>query len=188
MSNGSGTQVKMDRATIRDLYEEYAFYIQRRCVQMLGNVDEAEDAMHDVFVKLTRKGAGLDAPDKVLPWLNRVTTNHCLNLIRRRKVRAGRTDLPEQIPDSDAAAFQLLLERRQWVARLLEEADRQTQGIIVAYFFDEQSVEEIADDNEVSVPTVRRRIRGFVASARESWTRTAERTGFRPPRGSLSAI
>lgn len=161
---------------IEKLYDRYGFYVYRRCRDFLGNEDDARDAMHEVFVRLMRHADRLTTDDPILPWLNRVTTNYCLNQIRNRRSRGTdpSSDI-ESIPDDDARMFQTLLERRDLVARLLERASKQSQAVVVGYFFDELSVERLAGSLGVSVPTIRRRIKEFVSDAREMLSRDRRR-------------
>lgn len=54
--------------------------------QMLGNPDDAADAVHDVFAKVLRKPDAYNAKKGALtPWFLRVLRNHCIDMIRRRR-------------------------------------------------------------------------------------------------------
>lgn len=51
--------------------------------QMLGNQLEAEDVVQDTFIKLWQRKENGGEFEKA--WLYKVTRNHCLDIIRRRK-------------------------------------------------------------------------------------------------------
>jgi RNA polymerase sigma-70 factor (ECF subfamily) len=52
-------------------------------LRMLGNREEAEDAVHEAFLSFHRRAGSL--PDvSLLPWLRRVVANECIDRIRRR--------------------------------------------------------------------------------------------------------
>lgn len=51
--------------------------------QMLGNQLEAEDVVQDTFIKLWQRKEKGGKFEKA--WLYKVTRNHCLDIIRRRK-------------------------------------------------------------------------------------------------------
>jgi RNA polymerase sigma-70 factor (ECF subfamily) len=54
--------------------------------QMLGNSDDAIDAVHDVFVKVLNRPQSYNAGKGALsPWFLRIVRNHCIDLIRRRR-------------------------------------------------------------------------------------------------------
>lgn len=153
---------------VEQLYTDYGFYIFKRCRDLLGREDEAQDAMHEVFLRLMRSADGLAEDRDLLPWLNRVTTNYCLNQIRnRRSRRTDVSDVLDAVPADDGRWLQALIERRDLVARLLARASGQTEAVIVGYFFDELSVERIGGVLGISVPTVRRRIKEFLTESRE---------------------
>ena len=62
--------------------------------QMLGNSDDAIDAVHDVFVKVLNRPQAYNASKGALsPWFLRIVRNHCIDLIRRR--RSGTVEVDE---------------------------------------------------------------------------------------------
>lgn len=61
-------------------YQDQAWTLAR---YLLKDPSEAEDACQDAFVKLWRHQESID-PDKIRPWLMRVTRNGCLDRLRRR--------------------------------------------------------------------------------------------------------
>ncbi len=99
-----------------------------------------------------------------LTWLYRTSTNLCLNRIRDRRSRARKlaepdpaaTTLPGMGRASGATA-----EDRHLVATLLDKADDTTRAIVIYYFLDEMTLEEVSRMVGMSVPTIRKRIRGF---------------------------
>lgn len=73
-------------------FEELVGLFERRvlslCQRLLGDREEARDAAQDVFLKVYQKAASYSPSSKgrVYTWIYRIATNHCLNLVRRRKV------------------------------------------------------------------------------------------------------
>ena len=61
-------------------YQNQAWTLAR---YLLKDSAEAEDAVQEAFVKLWRHQESID-PDKVRPWLMKVTRNGCLDRLRRR--------------------------------------------------------------------------------------------------------
>ena len=60
--------------------------IFRLCQRMLHDSEEARDAAQEVFLKAFRKDGSFRPKAKVYTWLYRIAVNHCLNLLRRRKL------------------------------------------------------------------------------------------------------
>lgn len=67
----------------------------RFCRGYLDSIEEAEDAVQDVFCKVL---ATTQVPDNFRAWLYRIARNHCLNMRRNRGRRKDRQVLPD---DSD---------------------------------------------------------------------------------------
>jgi len=175
--NEGWAESDMNEVTVKRLYEQYGFYIYRRCRHLLRSDADAEDAMHEVFVRLLKNQDGLQDRESLLPWLNRVTTNYCLNQIRRKKVRSfdGKIEV-DTLPSDSIELFTLFLENQHMVAWLIAHSDDDTREIAVGYFLDEMSVQSLAASFQVSVPTIRRRIKTFVTDARAKLSR---QDGFR---------
>ncbi len=58
----------------------------RLCERLLGEAEEARDAAQEVLLKAFRKAGGYRPRGQVYTWLYRIAVNHCLNLLRRRRV------------------------------------------------------------------------------------------------------
>jgi RNA polymerase sigma-70 factor (ECF subfamily) len=78
---------------------EFAALVQRHrkelrvhCYRLLGNLDDAEDTVQEVFVKAWRGRAGFEGRSTVRAWLYRIATNACLDVIKRRRRRVRVVD------------------------------------------------------------------------------------------------
>lgn len=56
------------------------------CYHMLGNIQEAEDAVQESFLKAFQKIGDYKKSISFSGWLYRITHNHCLNVLRRKKL------------------------------------------------------------------------------------------------------
>ncbi len=75
------------------LYATYRPAVHARCRRLLKDGTAAEDATQEVFVKVLRHLDSVPGEEAVLPWLRRITTNHCLNTLRDE--RHGASLAPE---------------------------------------------------------------------------------------------
>ena len=84
-------------ARYRDQFGRYAFH-------MLGNREDAQEAMQDSFVRAYRALQDCRQPDRFGAWLFRIVVNRCRTL-RRRLIRYRRFDgeLPDEVPVADPA-------------------------------------------------------------------------------------
>jgi RNA polymerase sigma-70 factor (ECF subfamily) len=76
-----------DRGAFGTLVGRHSRRVFALCMLILGDPDESEDAMQEVFLSgLTRLG-NLDEPERFAGWINQVARNHCRDLLRKRKRR-----------------------------------------------------------------------------------------------------
>jgi len=64
------------------IYEAHSRPIYYLALRMLGDPTSAEDATHDVFLKVFRKIGQFRGDSAIRTWLYRITINHCQNLIQ----------------------------------------------------------------------------------------------------------
>src|SRR5512142_532754 len=123
-------------------YDRYAPALIRKAQRLLGTTVDAEDVVHGLFVDLLQKGGV--SPD--LPYLYRAVTNRCLTLLRDRDNRARL--LVRHAPALRGPVRTLLDDRAvglDLLARLVERLDTAHVETLVYRFFDDLSLEEIAD-------------------------------------------
>lgn len=90
-----------DEPSFALLVHRYSSRLFSLAYRFLNDRGEAEDAIQDVFIKVYRAlpKSKLDLPFK--PWIYRITTNECLNRIKRRKDEVADTDeMMAGVPDS----------------------------------------------------------------------------------------
>lgn len=148
---------------VQALYSQFGPMVLRRCRKLLGDEDQALDAMHDVFVLLLRNDARLDgaAPASLLL---RMATNVCLNRIRgagRRPEDSG-DDVLAQIACADDAESRSLA--RSLLAKVFGRELDSTRAIAVMHLVDGMTLEEVAREVGLSVSGVRKRLRSLKAN------------------------
>ena len=66
-----------DLAGLADAYDEHAESLYGYCHWMLGDPEDAADAVQDTFVIAAARLGGLGDPRKLRPWLYAVARNEC---------------------------------------------------------------------------------------------------------------
>ena len=133
--------------------------VLRRCRALLGEEEQAVDAMHDAFVQLLRRQDKLEvaAPGGLL---YRIATNVCLNRIRslsRRREQTGGDDLLGRIASGDEPEKAVIA--RNMLSRLFAREKPSTRTIAVLHLLDGMTLEEVAREVGMSVSGVRARLR-----------------------------
>ena len=88
-----------DDEWLAQLFERHRQHLQAVAQRMLGSVEEAEDAVQEAWLRLSR--AEQNSITNLGGWLTTVVSRVCLDLLRSRKSRAEEPiDEPEPIPSS----------------------------------------------------------------------------------------
>ncbi len=150
------------------LVERHSATLHRLCERLLGNREEARDAVQEVFVKVYRRAPSFRREAAVRTWLSRIAVNHCLNQIRRHRLArwisfeelaedertpwqaAG--DAPD--PEQTAAAREEWREAQQAIARL----PANQRAVLVLARFEGLSNPQIAELLETTVGAVESRL------------------------------
>jgi RNA polymerase sigma-70 factor, ECF subfamily len=80
---------------LTERFEEARPRLRAVAYRMLGSVDDAEDAVQEAWLRLTRNTADVDNLDA---WLTTVVARIALNMLRARRVRAEE-ELIDRLPD-----------------------------------------------------------------------------------------
>ncbi len=145
------TQVREgDSEAWGELYGLYAPAIFRFCRRALHTREDAEDATTEIFMKVRQKLGTYDATRPFTAWLYKVASNHCWDLLRRRRIRqdletGDLETLPLEHPDpSQLEKLQLDHDSKHVRAGLAKLPDRARMALVLRYY-SEMSYDEIAD-------------------------------------------
>lgn len=157
-----------DDTSLGGLYRRYGPHVYKRCLYLLQSEEAAWDAVQDIFIKAEQARDRFEGRSSWGTWLVRIATYHCLNQLRAGRVRLGQGHVPVEDLGREGR-FTGDTERAVLVRDLLSRFDPQTQAVAIHYYVDEMSQEEVALAVGLSVPTVRKRLRQFVAKARRDF-------------------
>jgi RNA polymerase sigma-70 factor (ECF subfamily) len=148
-------------------YEKYGPMVIRRCRSILGNEDDALDAVQDVFLNLLRSRERLHGrfPSSLLYTM---ATNVCLNRLRvkGREIPAG-----SFLADEEMHFFRLdrdfdRVEARLLIDLILKDESELNRLISFMYYADEMTFKEIGEAVGLSISGVRKRLEGLEERAR----------------------
>ena len=136
------------------------------CWRMLGDREEAKDALQEIMVKAWRSIGGFDGKSAVSTWLYRIGVNHCNDILRRRKQRRTEsldslredTGFDPPAPEEGPAEALERKEKREAVRRAIGELPPDQRVPLVLFALERRSYEEIAELTGVGLGTVKSRI------------------------------
>jgi RNA polymerase sigma-70 factor, ECF subfamily len=151
---------------VEAMYRRYGPMVLRRCRQILGDPQQANDAMQDVFVQIVRRKEQLD--DRASSsLLYRTATNVCLNRLRSQRRRPSEP-ATETIAQLAAAGEEVDRgEARALLRRLFGGEPESTATIAMLHLHDGLTLEETAAEVGMSVSGVRKRLRKLKATLGE---------------------
>lgn len=155
----------MDEDRLTALYRQYAAVIYDRCRRMLDDDAEAEDAMHETFLRVHRHLDRLPPSREALYWIYRVATNLCLNEIRDRRQRAVPV---EALPMDSSCRIdeEQVMADRDLLRRLIGNAPAKVRPAAWLCHIDGFEQQEAAAILGVSRRTVASRLSEFQGSVR----------------------
>jgi RNA polymerase sigma factor (sigma-70 family) len=120
-----------DRRAFAAIYRRYQEDLYRFCLAIVGNSQDAQDALQSTMVQALRALPGEKREIKLKPWLYRVARNEAIDLIRRRR-ESPELD-PEQIVSGEeiAGSVETRDRLRGLLADLGELPERQRAALVM---------------------------------------------------------
>jgi RNA polymerase sigma-70 factor (ECF subfamily) len=154
-----------DRAALDALLRRHYPRLRALCRRLTGDAPDAEDACQEALVALVRGLPRFDGRSSFATWAYRVTTNTCLDELRRRRRRPllrGAEGEPDVSADgavpSPAADVGDRVAARLDVDAALAQLTPEFRAAVVLRDLCQLSYDEIAEVLDVPVGTVRSRI------------------------------
>ncbi len=135
------------------VYEAYADQLYRVALSTTGRREDAEDAVHDVFLKYLETKPTFHSDEHRRAWLIRVTVNRCRDILRRHKVRVYLS--MEEAGDIPASPDDFGGNRVLYYISLLPPKYR---SAIVLHHLENYSVEKISEMLGVTASAVKMRL------------------------------
>jgi RNA polymerase sigma factor (sigma-70 family) len=74
-----------DRRAFEAIYQRHHRDLYRFCLAMVGNPQDAQDALQNTMVKVLRALPGEKRHIQLRPWLYRIARNEAVEMVRRRR-------------------------------------------------------------------------------------------------------
>lgn len=154
-----------DQTAFGKLIEAYQRPVYNLAYRMLNNPGEAEEAAQEAFIRAYTRLHTYNPTHKFSTWMLSITSNYCIDLIRKR--RALLLSIDEPLPPHPALmsdgkkgpeAQMEINEQQEMVQSLLQELPEDYREAVVLRYWHELSYEEIAEMMDTSVSAIKSRL------------------------------
>jgi RNA polymerase sigma-70 factor (ECF subfamily) len=152
------------------LVDRYYERCARFAVRMLGNRDDAEDALQATFLRAYRSLGKYQERDKFSAWLYRILVNQCRSIASRRSQR-DRVFVREEAVLLNAPDRRPVWtgEDEEFVQRVLAELDPLLREAFLLKHVEELSYEEMSALTGVGVSALKMRVKRACDRLRARW-------------------
>ncbi len=146
------------------LYRKYERQVYRTALAILGNSQTAEEVLQDCFLRAYKHLHQLNGDPSISPWLHRVAVNLCYSRLRRDYLSQVMVPLeslsnrlfPSLDPSPEEATQQS--EVSAAIQSGIAALDVKHRSVVVLYYLEEFSLEEVAYILDCPVGTVKSRL------------------------------
>ena len=158
-TDGDARREAFRRLTTGSLTRSY-----RLAAAILGDPEEAQDAVHDAIVRGWTQWASLRSEDRFEAWFDRIVVNSCRDRLRRRRSR--RTDI---VPDLADEILIRDIDQIDVLRACLRSLTPEHRLVVVLRYMDDLSTAEIAARTGVRDGTVRSRLHYALRALRAAY-------------------
>ena len=141
------------------LVKRYEEKISRYANKFLYAYQDRQDAVQETFIKAYQNIQSFRTSEKFSPWIYRIAHNTFLNVIRKQKRENITLFDTDQLfnfyaPDTSEDALRGQHEDREILEQCLDKLSLKYREVLVLFYFEEKSYDEIADILRIPKATV----------------------------------
>lgn len=158
-----------DKSAFAALVDMYQNKLYRTACCIIGNSDDAYDALQDCVLKAYISIGALRNDYYFKYWINRILINSCNDIIRHRKkvIYIDDTEFMEETDSYDVAGLD--------VRMAMDKLDSKYKLILSLRFYQDLSYEDIAETLNCPVGTVKSRLNYALRKLRDSMDKTGSK-------------
>ncbi len=137
--------------------EKYKDIVYSIAFKVLRNREDAEEMAQESFIKAFKSLHTFKGEAKFSTWLYRITYNNCISEVRKKKIKfvsaddVQISDEPEELNLDGIPAEN----RAKYVKAALEKLPEDEYTLILLYYFDDKSIEEIGEITKMTESNVK---------------------------------
>lgn len=161
--------LKGDQRAYQKLTEKYRRPLQYHVNKMVKESEQVEDLVQEAFIKAFKNLDSYNSSYAFSTWLYRITTNHTIDYLRKKKLKTTSIDKPIktregemsfELPDEHAETDRKIIrkQRKKIITHAIENLPEKYRQVIEMRHIEELSYQEIADELDLPLGTVKAHI------------------------------
>jgi RNA polymerase sigma-70 factor, ECF subfamily len=157
------------------IYQEYGDRVLNLAYRYTANTEVARDLTQDVFIKVYQNLEGFQNRSQIYTWIYKITTNHCLNYLKRERKRrwlslldqkvsevftTGTSEDVSQLVQNPLTPEQILekSQREIIIQKMIHSLPLKYRFPLILQRYEGLHIDEIADILSLTVPATETRI------------------------------
>ncbi len=156
---------KSEEGAFQELFDQFRARIYRTALRILKEEESAWDALQETFINVFQAAKCFRGDSKLGTWINRITVNVCLEMIRKNKKHRNQTDedISEDVNLEDRSAYTPeetfnTQEIRDRVQLALSQLNQRHESVVRLHDLEGFTIREIALQLGVAEGTIKSRL------------------------------
>lgn len=153
----------------QQLTEKYRRPLEYHVMKMVKESEQVEDLVQEAFIKAFKNLDSYNSSYAFSTWLYRITTNHTIDYLRKKKLKTTSIDKPIktregemsfELPDEQAETDRTIIrkQRKKIITHAINNLPEKYRQVIEMRHIEELSYQEIADELDLPLGTVKAHI------------------------------
>ena len=143
----------IDSEKFEKIYNNYYKLLYSVAYSYLKNSSDVEEAVQEAFLKFLKTKTKFKTDENIKFWLVRVIINYCINQLKNKKRYVTDDEYVMSIPDNSNNS------RSEYINSLVERLDIKYRIVIVLFYYENYSIEEISKELKISQSATKMRLK-----------------------------
>lgn len=154
-----------EEGAFQNLFHHFSQKIFRTALKILKEEESAKDALQETLINIHRAACSFRGEAKLATWINRITVNVCLEILRKNKKHSNRTadDISDYLTLEDPVTSNPYRETRRAevkgrVHAALDRLNEKHRIVVKMHDLEGFTIREIAEQVGVAEGTIKSRL------------------------------
>lgn len=163
-----------DKDSFDLLYQGYYLVLYRTALLILGNKEDAEDVLQDTFVSIYKNAKTLSDFEKLKPWIFSILKNTSYTSYKKRKREFPDEFILDKTEKSPTYLVEDEIAEKSEIQDALMTLKEKEREVLVLYYYNDFSIEEIASICKTFQGTVKSRLHRARKNLKKELLKTQE--------------